>query len=416
MNVFINIRHKKSGVDLYSILINCIIVVLFFSSVFEKKLPEVVNYADEVLAFVCLVGIVVLLITQGKMCRPIFFMTVCLAALLLIGLLGNAFSALQPWKIVWVDAFLFFKSYYVLLFFLMTLTGKQAQRIVRVGQAISKIFLIMLFGMALLSRFGAFSFWCNVEGAFVLRAKFYGSVSVWAILFFSMIYTGGGIGRIAYYIMTMVVVLLNASGLGAFMLVMIAVAFLLVERSVKFHWYYIPIIVAVGLLVGWGEITDYLLNTNAPRYLLFFYSFVTMRRYFPIGAGFATYGSAMAARNYSPLYYQYGFSSHYLMSPDNRGALQDSYYPIVFAQFGILGTLAFIGFLAILIRKFIMPISCSRYKSVAWIVLSCLLIAGLGFQAPSLWGCAVFILLALYCKLPDPDVLSTLTSAEGAKE
>ena len=416
MNGYRSIRRRDGQIDYYSILICCIIIVLFCSDVFEKVLPPVVNYADEVLGIFCLVGIFVYLMMQRwSMARSLFAMSVCLVVLLFVGLLGNVFSSLQPWKIVWEDAFLFFKSYFVLLFFLMSLTAKQAQQIVRVARVLSEILLIMLFGMALLSRLNAFSSWCNVEGAFVLQAKYYGSISVWAILFFSVIYTGGGIKRLPFYLMTIVVVLLNSSGLGALMLVMIAIAFLLVERSLKFHWYYIPIIVAVGVLAGWNEIKDYLLNTDAPRYLLFFYSFVTMRRYFPLGSGFATYGSAMAARNYSPLYYQYVFSNRYLMSPDNRGALQDSYYPVIFAQFGLVGTLVFIVFIWILVRFFVFPIACRRNKSAALMVLSCLLIAGLGFQAPNLWGCSSFMLFAIYCKLPDPNA-RPLLGTEGEIE
>lgn len=415
MNDNMNVRYRKSRVDLYSILVNIVIIVLFLSSAFEKVLPAFLNYADEALALVCLAGILVLFVAQGKVKRSIFSMSLCLAALLFIGLLGNAFSNLQSWGVVWADAFLFFKSYFVLLFFLMSLTGERARQILRVGHAVAKALLIMLFVMALLSRFNAFSFWSSETGAFILSAKFYGSVSVWSILFFSMIYIKGGVGRLPYYIMTVVIVLLNASGLGAIILVMIAVSYLLVERSARFHWYYIPVILAIGLLAGWREISDYLLNTNAPRYLLFFYSFVTMGRYFPIGAGFATYGSAMAARHYSPLYYQYGFSSRYWMSPENSSALQDSYYPIIFAQFGVLGTVIFIAFHIILIRRFIMLTPCRRYRSAAWIVLSCLMIAGLGFQALNLWGCAMFMLLALYCKLPDPDASLALSDAAGAE-
>ena len=104
----------------------------------------------------------------------------------------------------------------------------------------------------------------------------------------------------------------------------------------------IPIII-IGTILGWFQIKMYLLNENAPRYLFFKYAFVTANEYFPIGSGFATFGSDMAARNYSKLYYKYGFSKLFGMNPEDSSFMSDTFWPMAIGQFGWIFGLIYIG-------------------------------------------------------------------------
>ena len=45
----------------------------------------------------------------------------------------------------------------------------------------------------------------------------------------------------------------------------------------------------------------------------------------------------MAAKYYSPLYYQYGFQYMNGMTPTNPAFLNDNYWPMILGQFGIVG-------------------------------------------------------------------------------
>ena len=60
-------------------------------------------------------------------------------------------------------------------------------------------------------------------------------------------------------------------------------------------------------VIGSFQIRNYLINEKAPRHLFFKYSIITATEYFPLGSGFATFGSDMAAKKYSDLYVKYGF-------------------------------------------------------------------------------------------------------------
>lgn len=96
--------------------------------------------------------------------------------------------------------------------------------------------------------------------------------------------------------------------------------------------------IAIGILIfGSVQIKEYLLNDNAPRRLFFEYAFITANRFFPLGSGFATFGSAQAARDYSVLYYEYGFNKIWGLSPEYPMFLNDNYWQTIIGQFGYIG-------------------------------------------------------------------------------
>lgn len=102
----------------------------------------------------------------------------------------------------------------------------------------------------------------------------------------------------------------------------------------------IPLSIA-GIVASTFQINNYLRDTTSPRMLLLKYSFVTANDHFPFGSGFATYGSDMASRNYSPLYYKYRFHREYGLTPKRGMFLNDSLLSMFFAQFGYIGTAIF---------------------------------------------------------------------------
>ena len=112
----------------------------------------------------------------------------------------------------------------------------------------------------------------------------------------------------------------------------------------------------VGLLIGGGvgsivigfeQISDYFLTTTrfSPRQIMLKDSISLASQHFPLGTGFGTYGSTIAAQHYSPLYTQLGYPSLDGMSPENTSYLSDCFWPEIIAQFGFIGTVIFVGVL-----------------------------------------------------------------------
>lgn len=69
-----------------------------------------------------------------------------------------------------------------------------------------------------------------------------------------------------------------------------------------------------------------------------------MKDYFPFGSGLGMFASAAAAKEYSPLYYKYKIDDIWGLTPENPMFLADTFYPIVYSQFGFFGALMFLWF------------------------------------------------------------------------
>jgi len=104
----------------------------------------------------------------------------------------------------------------------------------------------------------------------------------------------------------------------------------------------ILIILIVIICLGYSQFEFYFLEGATPRKTFILGALKILKEYFPIGTGFATYGSSAAADNYSLLYYILGFNLRYGMSPDTPMFLNDNYWPMILAQFGLAGTITFV--------------------------------------------------------------------------
>ena len=100
--------------------------------------------------------------------------------------------------------------------------------------------------------------------------------------------------------------------------------------------------------VAWSQIAFYYikLSGTSARSAMLLTSFRIMRDYFPIGTGFGTYASHGAAVNYSPVYAKYGFELIYELRNASTGTFfDDQFWPIIFGQTGVLGTVCYLYYL-----------------------------------------------------------------------
>lgn len=65
--------------------------------------------------------------------------------------------------------------------------------------------------------------------------------------------------------------------------------------------------------------------------------------YIPFGSGLGSFGTAAAAKEYSPLYYEYQLDEIWGLTPENPMFLADAFYPTL-AEFGIVGLFFFLWF------------------------------------------------------------------------
>lgn len=146
-------------------------------------------------------------------------------------------------------------------------------------------------------------------------------------------------------IMCILILFFAQSGMGyGILLLGIFVALFKLKKPLR--WYSIIVIILVVIIIEWDDLSSYLLSGTAARSVLFRDSFKILKRFFPFGSGFSTYGGTIAGHHYAKLYIEYGFDRVWGLTPivdQENNFLYDTYYPQVFAQLGAIGTVTFVG-------------------------------------------------------------------------
>jgi len=131
-----------------------------------------------------------------------------------------------------------------------------------------------------------------------------------------------------------------------------------------------------GVGVGWKQIALYFFNTShfSPRRILLTDSIRIAAERFPLGAGFATFGSTMAAQYYSPLYTQLGYENLDGMYPGYTTYLTDSFWPIVIGQFGFIGLAFFVILEVLMLRESFAAVRKDRSLGFAMLAVQILML------------------------------------------
>lgn len=377
------------------------IITIFFSLFMLNDLFNVqsLGYADEITGILSFVGIIItILLTISKkikMNTNIVIIILLLLAMELFGFAGNIFNGLNiNLSTIVTESFIFVKQYLFFIFLFISLTPRFAKEIFYCLTFISKLMILVLCFLAIINAIFDIGMSAQ-DNAFQFISIFPGAVSIWGLIFTSIILFSDTKYKLAYTIMSSIIIILTKSGLGILGLGLIAIIYIFIVKQKKFRWYYSVIAVPVILLLSYNEINTYLLDDTAPRAILFQYSFVTAFNFFPLGAGFATYGSTLAAQNYSPLYIQYGFDKIWGLSPQFPMFLMDSYYPRIVGEFGIFGLLIFVVIIFVIIFKMILTINNVYRKGYSLMLFLIVCAAGLGFNTGGAGGCALYIVLGL---------------------
>lgn len=131
----------------------------------------------------------------------------------------------------------------------------------------------------------------------------------------------------------------------------------------------IGISIAVAFFIAYEQFDNYFISSDrTPRLDLLRGGIQVMLNCFPIGAGFATYGSFAASTYYSVLYYKFRFYNNYGMTPRDGQFLTDNFWPMIMGEFGAIGLVLYI-ILVYKIIKIIWKKSDTNYKKCISILI-----------------------------------------------
>ena len=151
---------------------------------------------------------------------------------------------------------------------------------------------------------------------------------------------------------------------------------------------------AIGIITGYDQIAFYFggnskFDSNFVRERLLLDSGKIANRFFPLGSGFGTFASNIAAEHWSTLYNEY----NYVYGP----FLSDSFWPIVVAQTGWIGLVVFAFIISTYLLRFVKLQKLNIYLFWASLSIMCYeLICSVGESAffnPAV--CPLFMLMGL---------------------
>ncbi len=122
-----------------------------------------------------------------------------------------------------------------------------------------------------------------------------------------------------------------------FIVIFMLLYYLIIIRNKRIKVNLWGVIAILAIFVGYEQISTYLSNTEWARTALMNKSIEVANDHFPIGSGFGTFATWNSGVSYSPLYYKYGLSNVWGLSPNMYQFVGDTYWPAIIAQFGYLG-------------------------------------------------------------------------------
>jgi len=327
------------------VFVSIIMILLIFQNNLVQ-ISDYFSYIDEISTVLCIIYLLFYSI-QNRLKKDEIAILIDIIILIFLGVMSNFIYGIQTHFFpIFIDAFCNFKLYIVFVVSLHLFKRKEIMSIFNFLYYIIAIIILL----ALVFYF--FSWFYDLQ---MINEKRYGLIS------FKFIFENAGtfgyylIGFLGIILMTkkkskniltiicLFLIMATTKGPQIIFTVVFLILLYIFKHRIQIKIIHVIFISLVIVALGYYQISTYLFNNSSPRYHLIKYCIVTANNYFPIGSGFATYGSSMSVIYYSPLYYLYGFDNIWGLNISYPYFLQDNYWPMVIAQFGWIGFLVFLN-------------------------------------------------------------------------
>lgn len=367
---------KQNFTTLYVTL--TIIILATFSQINDNN--TIIQYWDEIFTvfaafkIVCRINAIS---SNYKKRQIVEVISVMLILIILVGLISNYYLHIASNNIsILIDLFGLLKTPVIFVCTFLILTNEEKKSILFNMKNLAKIYVISAFIFSLINLVINTSMTFDVRYGFRSFRFFYrnpGALNAAMLSAYSIIsVTSHKTTRKIFLALTTIVIVLTFRGMGIGALgvfIMLEVYTNLKKSKIEFSFKKLLPVSIIAFLLGYNQVKEYFIGSDSIRNLFLKNSIVILKRYFPIGSGFATYGSDQAYKNYSQLYYEFGYNNIYYLRPGNGVVANDNFWPMIIGQFGILG---FFAYISMILLQFKFVFSSKMDDEIKVIVISLL--------------------------------------------
>lgn len=332
----------------YKISIVTIIYILlvFQMALQESKLNHIstfFKYYDDLLVLILGLKILHIIVLHKKIVINEYKILIIVITLCILGLISSILYEFQSYKAV-VSDFLTCLRFSVALCgaYLWTKNNSNYNQILQQIVPCTKLIIVLLFILVINEMFifpifevWDFRFFTNSTALFFPHPSYLVASSIVLMCIITLSLQKNK-KNIIYLFMCSIIILstMRSKGIayiGVYWLLYITIIEIKVKKKILIY-----IASTVGaILIGYTQIIYYYFsNTWSARQVMLQDAFTIAMKHFPIGSGFATFGSNAAVEYYSPLYSLFGYNAVYGMSNETAMYLTDGFWPLVIAQFG----------------------------------------------------------------------------------
>ena len=345
-----------------------IVTLSFLQRVIVGVIPQF-SYYDECVMAVLFIGFLRTTMKQHMIHKYELKVFSLILALIIVGLIGNvnseyfrSMNTILSGILVWFKAFIVYISFNRLLKNSSTSTHST----VRIVHSVAKLFAISSFACLLLSPITKYGLELSAARARYGLHPFkfiYSQPALlsWYCLAAMMILTIANVDKkVRYsnlkYRIALTIVWISTLRSRAFVFCIVYwllyYAFFVFDKRKmpKIRLKYVITVGICALVVANGAIQKYFYSGATTRSILLTTGILIAARFFPFGAGIANYATSASFKDYSPLYYDYGFNMIYRLnkSEDGMTELTDCYWPAVMGEFGVMGTFLMVFLLLVI--------------------------------------------------------------------
>lgn len=342
-----SICYERNRNKLFLIYI-AIILVLLFQDILQQYMTPFF-WADEIIGVCSLpLSILLLKVKPGILSKEEKIIVVAFISFILIGIFSSIVYRFQDIKVSFSDMVLiskFIGAYFFSRSFFNEIKVEDCAKYIKaIFRGITAIVFLTTVADHIFEIFPA------IEKAFILREEkllFYHPtyLAVFCVIILAYL-TLVSQNKLIDYVFIIQIMLVCASTLttkALGLLFVYAGINLLIKKANKIKVKYLVLGAIIMVMLFLPEVQYYYaVNEQSPRYQLTINSFRIANSFFPLGAGFATYGSFYSGVSYSPLYEEFHLDSIWGLNRSNTQFISDTFWPMILGQFGYFGLIFFL--------------------------------------------------------------------------